>query len=241
MKGMSLLPAQSLLPEINPAEVLRYLGCRCSCDDLLEQIRTLSAEILCRIRPRTVFREFQLNMKPHSVEIVGATMALPGNDIRNLLANCHHAVFFAVTLGMEMDSFLRQKQLSNMGDALVLDACLSAAIDAVCNNLRNSVQEQYAAQNCFLTAGFSPGYGDLPISLQQDFLALLDAQRKIGLTCTSESILIPQKSVTGLWGIADSPGNTAPSRCNSCSMHGKCPYQLESSRPCDPLPTDAPS
>ena len=241
MKGMSFLPAQSLLPDINPAEVLRYLGCRCSCDDLLEQIRTLSAEILCRIRPRTAFRKFQLNMTPHSVEIVGTTTVLPGNDIRNWLANCHQAIFFAVTLGVEMDSFLRQRQLSNMGDALVLDACLSAAIDAVCSNLRASIQKEYAAQNCFLTDSFSPGYGDLPISLQQDFLVLLDAQRRIGLTCTSESILIPQKSVTGLWGIATSPINPAPSRCNTCSMNGKCPYQLQTSGSCNPLPADASS
>lgn len=235
------MPAQSLLPNINSAEVLRYLGCRHSSDKLSEQIRAISAEILCRIQPRTVFREFTLNTTPQSIEIAGTRTILTGNDIRKLLANCHQAVFFAVTLGMEMDSFLRQRQLSNMGDALILDACLSAAIDTVCSNLRASIQKEYAAQNCFLTDGFSPGYGDLPISLQQDFLVLLDAQRRIGLTCTSESILIPQKSVTGLWGIALSPINPAPSRCNTCSMNGKCPYQLQTSGSCNPLPADASS
>ena len=52
-----------------------------------------------------------------------------------------------------------------------------------------------------MTPRFSPGYGDLPIELQRDFLTLLDASRKIGLTATESSMLVPSKSITALIGI----------------------------------------
>jgi cobalamin-dependent methionine synthase I len=48
---------------------------------------------------------------------------------------------------------------------------------------------------------FSPGYGDLSLSVQSDLLNVLDARRNIGLTLSDSLMMIPQKSVTAIVGL----------------------------------------
>lgn len=48
---------------------------------------------------------------------------------------------------------------------------------------------------------YSPGYGNLDISIQRELLKSLDAERTIGLTASSHNILIPRKSVTAIIGV----------------------------------------
>ncbi|MCR5275107.1 MAG: Vitamin B12 dependent methionine synthase activation subunit, partial [Clostridiales bacterium] len=48
---------------------------------------------------------------------------------------------------------------------------------------------------------FSPGYGDLPIEVQKEFLPLLDAERRLGITLSDSYLMSPSKSVTAIIGI----------------------------------------
>ena len=50
------------------------------------------------------------------------------------------------------------------------------------------------------TTRFSPGFGDFDIVHQRDILALLDCQKRIGLTLTDSNMLCPTKSVTAVVG-----------------------------------------
>lgn len=44
-----------------------------------------------------------------------------------------------------------------------------------------------------MTFRFSPGYGDYPIEMQKEYLRILDAPRKIGLT-TGDSVCLCRQS-----------------------------------------------
>ena len=77
----------------------------------------------------------------------------------------------------------------------------------------------------YLTDRFSPGYGDLPISLQDSFLRLVDAQKQIGLTVTTTHILTPRKSVTAIIGLANQPQNKRFRGCAYCSMFETCAFR----------------
>ena len=48
---------------------------------------------------------------------------------------------------------------------------------------------------------FSPGYGDLPLGTQKDIFALLDCERKIGVTLNDSLLMSPSKSVTAFLGL----------------------------------------
>ena len=51
------------------------------------------------------------------------------------------------------------------------------------------------------TGRFSPGYGDMPLDLQGDIIAILEARKWLGLTLSEAKLMSPQKSVTALIGI----------------------------------------
>lgn len=78
---------------------------------------------------------------------------------------------------------------------------------------------------CAFPFRFSPGYGDLPLSLQNDLLDLLDAPRRVGLTASASHILLPRKSVTAILGVADGPIEKTIRSCLGCPAHGSCQYR----------------
>ena len=48
---------------------------------------------------------------------------------------------------------------------------------------------------------YSPGFGDLPITVQKEFLNLLDAGRRMGITLGESFLMAPSKSVTAIIGL----------------------------------------
>ena len=50
-------------------------------------------------------------------------------------------------------------------------------------------------------ARFSPGYGDVPISVQKEFLDSLDAGRRMGILLSESYLMSPSKSVTAIIGL----------------------------------------
>lgn len=209
---------------IDRSEALRYLGLWGREPDsgtaaLFERARALLLEAA---RPRTIWKQFALCEDKQGLFLPQAGLRLPGRSIRRHLCGCSSCLMMAATLGGEADRLLLRTQLQNMALAAVMDACMSAAIEDVCDRLGGEMQKAGA-----LTSRFSPGYGDLPLALQQDVIRLLDTPRRIGLTLTGSCMLAPQKSVTALLGVLPE-GAAAPmtgqNRCTGCPMRGHCPY-----------------
>ena len=76
------------------------------------------------------------------------------------------------------------------------DALCSAAIEGFCDLLNARLAEGLSTR-----ARFSPGYGDMSLEYQRDFISVLDAGKNIGLALTQSLMLTPTKSVTALIGI----------------------------------------
>ena len=131
----------------------------------------------------------------------------------------------AATLGAETDTLLRRAQARSMADAVILDACASAAIENVCDNLCADIEAALAPM-C-LTDRFSPGYGDLPLGQQGALCRLLDAERRIGLTLTDGGLMLPQKSVTALMGVSPAPVKKRGRGCAYCDRLGACQYRKD--------------
>ena len=205
---------------VNPWEVLRYLGAGQgeTPAELLETVRRCGAELQAAARPKAVWRFFDLK----GTTLEGTNLALTGQDIQRHLTDCHQCVLMAATLGADVEQLLMHVQVSDMARALILDSCASAAVENLCDNLEADLRTHVEAEGCYLTDRFSPGYGDLPLALQGDFCALLDTQRRIGLTVSESSLLIPRKSVTAILGIASSPRTTRSSGCLNCSLFETC-------------------
>ena len=156
---------------------------------------------------------------------MGTDFCPAGESIRALLASCHSVILFAATLGGEIEAMIRRTQLVNMGDALILDAASSAAIENVCDNLCADLAKQFALD--YLTDRFSPGYGDFPLEQQRDFFRLLDIYRRIGVSLTESGLMVPQKTVTALIGVSSQPQPKREQGCTSCKLFETCAYRKE--------------
>ena len=209
------------LLQIPLREVLHFLGWRGTPVDapLLAQIRDLCALAVREVRPRMAERRFPL--APDG-SLAGTSMTPKGNDVRAILAPCREAVLLAATLGAESERLLLRMQAKGAAQALVLDAVLSAAIEAVLDAREEAMRRELTAQGRYLTDRFSPGYGDMPLAQTREICEVLGAQRAIGLTVSAGGVMIPRKSVTAILGISDVPVARRPAGCEGCAARETC-------------------
>ena len=203
------------LEKLNRNEAIRYLGG--AGIQMNEQMKGLMNEcekmVLEKAAPK--YRYIELDLPCGKI--------MGGNDIANHLEGCEKAILMCAPLGAEIDRLIRINQISDMAKAVVLDSFSSVAVEQACNKVDELIAEQYEGFN--MTFRFSPGYGDYPLSLQQDFLRMLDAPRKIGLTTNDNFLLMPSKSVTAVMGLSKNPIERKKRGCAICNMRGKCRYR----------------
>ncbi len=209
---------------VRRSEVLRYMGFGRETpeESFLIRIDACEKQLLQQVRPHFIYRAETLAKNPDGSLSAGG-LTLSGKSITEHLEGCTHVIFMAATLSAHADRLIVQAQSRDLTDALILEALANAGIEQICDKAERIVREKFPEK--YFTWRFSPGYGDLPLGMQGDFLTLLDAPRKIGLTATDTSILIPRKSVTALMGVADHPLPKKQRGCTTCNMSSRCPYR----------------
>lgn len=210
------------LEALDEREILRYLQYPGQPDPQTQTLVNQGMQTMLRaIRPRYIYRLFNLLDQPDGVMLQGG-MLLPGSDIKQHLSGCARAAVMAVTLSAGADGAIRSAQSTDMGLALVLDACATVAVELACDRVEAEIKGQFTGME--FPFRYSPGYGNLPIELQNDLLKLLDAPRKIGLCATDTHILTPRKSVTAILGIGG-PGGPGGKGCEHCNLKDNCQYK----------------
>ena len=209
------------IPAIPMREVLHFLGWRGTPveDELLEQIRRVMDEVQSEVKPNVITRYFQLD---RSYGLKDTVFVPKGKDIQALLADCDGAVVLAATLGVQSERLLLRCQARSAAEALLMDAVLSAAIEAVCDEQEQLLRRKYRLENRYLTDRFSPGYGDMPLEQTKEICAVLQTEKTIGLNVSHSGIMIPRKSVTAVMGIGSAQKPRRPSQCAACSMRETC-------------------
>lgn len=196
-------------------EVLRYMGQHGE-DSRITQTAQGAIQTLERIAvPRRVF----VRLPVQSLDF------LSGNDIRRHLNGCSEVYVLCATLGAAVDREIRRTERCSMLDALALDAAAGEGIEAVCDEAEDELRAAEAVRGRYVTGRFSPGYGDLPLTVQPQLLALCDASRRIGLSATENNILTPRKSVTALLGVSDIPAEGRKKGCGTCSLAKTCQFR----------------
>ena len=173
--------------KIDPKELkLRLLGANDS-ETLLK-----SAEIEKVIREvadcKYDFRETSVKVKESNV--IFDFCELQSKDLSRNLKDCKSAFVVAVTLGLDVDRLLRRESVKSATDLLFADAVASALVEALCDKVQELLPTDTKSR-------FSPGYGDLPLSLQKPILNFLKTD---GITLTETNLMIPTKTVTFIAG-----------------------------------------
>lgn len=210
------------MEQINQNEVLGYLGYKGGelPEGLLQDIGQMSQQVIIAASPKLTYRIFE-RRTDGSIPRLG--FELKGEDVKKLLTQSYRVVLFGATLGAGVDAMMMRLQASDVGKAFLFDACANAAIEDVCDNFCADIMQKYG----YVTDRFSPGYGDLPFSQQRDFAAALDFGRTIGVTLTESGLMVPQKSVSAVFGIADSVQPMRFRGCSHCNLFRTCTLRKE--------------
>ena len=179
------------LEKINMREVLSYLGCRGEAPQEIEQGILSAAELIMKTAtPRLAY-------KITDYDSALSQGLIAGEDIVRLISGCGQIVIFGATLGTAVDTMLSRLQIRDMAHAVIFDAVASSAIENVCDNFCRDIAAEYGE----ITARFSAGYGDYPFSMQWRLSEALCLEKSIGITLNDSGLMLPQKSVTAIFGI----------------------------------------
>ena len=212
---------EARISELNKQEILYYLSWSGQMlDDTVQiQMDRCIQTILKTSHPKLFYQIY----RKEEMEV----FSFKGKDIANLLENCDFVVLFGATIGNEIERLLLQKEVSNMSDALIMDACASCAIENVCDNFEADLRATYEKQGLYVSSRYSPGYGDFPLESQVQFFHALNLTRQIGVVLTDAYIMTPRKSVTALMAISKEPYTLRKKGCEQCNLFMQCAYRKE--------------
>lgn len=225
-------------------EALRYLGVSSEAEkadpaaaELRQSIQRVFSQLDSLLTPKRLWRVFALAHQPDgAVALLDHTgqpvLTLTGQLALTMLKGCHQAALLLATLGTPFDAMLRTQQARNMADAAVLDACGNVLVEEACDITEQEIHQQIPELN--LTDRFSPGYGDLPLSLQTGLLHALDATRLAGVYLTDSCLMNPSKTVTAIVGLSRQPQRARIRGCAYCSLRNTCTIRKDGKR-CDSL------
>ncbi len=213
------------LEKLDRAEAFRYMGHKGG--EIPENITALADEceerLLKNAAPKFVWRVFDIEKTAEGVLVKGTPLVLKGRSIASHLRVCEKCVLMAATLGTSADAVIRGYESGEMEKAVIADCLASAAIEQVCDLAEAEIQT--ALSGMHFTWRFSPGYGDLPLDIQSDFLNVLNAQKRIGLTATENLILVPRKSVTAILGVSENKLPKGRRGCAACNLKETCAFR----------------
>ncbi len=158
------------------------------------------------------------------VALSGCGLVLEGGSIAEHLRGASQVALMACTLSAVSEREMRKHEAISVADGVMFGACCSALVEAAANVVEGLVVGFAKDMGMSTNWRFSPGYGDLPLSVQPAFLRALDAGRRLGIATTSTNMLVPVKSVTAVVGLFETPDDHGEARdaCAICSLKDGC-------------------
>ena len=212
------------------SEALRYLGYTgqdvdADLDARLGETMALAER---ELKPRGVWRVFEVERVAGSgaYRLAGSVLELDGETARGFLHDARQVAVLACTLGLQSERRLRALAASDPLGQVLYDAVCTAFVELFLDGLQEEVERWGLEQDLQLGTRFSPGYGDLPLELQPLVLDVLNAERRIGLSVTSDFLLVPMKSVTAFVGLFEGSATDAARQalygCPTCTLRDSC-------------------
>jgi len=166
--------------------VLAYLGYKGAEPDerTLREITEIHRELknVCG-KPKSVMGIFECDVSENNVRFGGINIG--SKSLAQHLKSAKKVGVTAVTLGVEADRVIYRHSIEDISKSVIADAVASVMVNEYCAEICGELR-------------FSPGYGDFDLMHQVDILRILDANKRIGLSCSDGFMLIPGKSVTAV-------------------------------------------
>ena len=188
--------AECNLPPICEKEVLCYAGDTNPTKETLQILRDCIKECKNIFSRKIAYRIFPIERQDDGLCI--GSLTIHSKSLEKNLSGCDRVILFAATAGIEIDRYIAKYARLSPSRSLMFHSIGAERIEALCDAFCRFLTDNEGLE---ITQRFSPGYGDLPLSFQKDFLALLNAGNTVGIGLNDSMLLSPSKSVTAFAGI----------------------------------------
>ncbi len=185
-------------PDFVRREILRYAMCG-GCDD--EKMLSFMEDCIdeCKKFAQFSYRVSYcvvpiVSLDEESGEIDMDVLKITSRSLAGNLAGCKEAIVFAATVGPGIDRLIRKYTKLDPVKALFMQAIGAERVETICNRFCDSYPQK-------LRPRFSPGFGDLALSVQPDVLSITNARKNLSITLDEGFLMSPSKSVTAFVGI----------------------------------------
>lgn len=188
-------------PPFDEREIARYSGISHTDEQSQELIRQCILKCREDISYKVCYAEYGIKRIGETVDL-GFTV-LQASELGGRLDNCQGAILFVATVGHKLDRIISRYSRTSAARAVILQAIGAERTEALCDLFCRDMENEYRSRGYSLTHRFSPGYGSLPLSMQEEIFAALKPEVKIGVSLTDSLLMSPTKSVSAIIGIKD--------------------------------------
>ena len=189
-------------PPLREEEILRYAGCRSADNELLTLLQSCINELSDKLTYTVCYTQLPVTIDEDQCHF--GVFSVRSKHLAANLKDCQWVILFAATIGVQIDRLITKYGRLSATKALLLQAIGTERIESLCDVFCNDIANE---MNVDVRPRFSPGYGDLPLTLQRDIFAILDCPKRIGLSLNNSLLMSPSKSVTAFIGISQREEN----------------------------------
>lgn len=157
-------------------------------DRIPSEVSLLVSRLCAEATPAAVFAVGERSCIPRELLLLPELPSLSGDRI----------ALFAITLGYGVDRLLEREKRKGSFDAFLLDGVASAMAEAAAEAVDRAIRARHP--EIAFCRRFSPGYGGLPLSASTPLLALLSADRYLGIRRDESLLMHPTKTITAILG-----------------------------------------
>lgn len=214
------------LQAVDRRQAFRYMGMHAAPDDnFLALADQCEKRLLSAVSPRYIYRVFPVVLTEEGVNCEGSGLLLTGEDAAAHLNGCSRVILLCATLSAGADVAIRAAGAEDVLAGMMTDAMASALTEQLCDAAEKEILSAFPEE--YPTWRFSPGYGDLPLSVQEGFLRAVNAEKRLGVSVSEGGMLIPVKSVTAFIGLSRQPVPKGRRGCAICNLSESCPYRAK--------------
>ena len=186
-------------PHVDLKEILRYAGAASDATELLPLVSSAVDEAADKLAYKVCYTELPIGI--FEDEIYLGFVRVRSSALTKKLVGCEKIILFAATVGIGIDRLIKMSVVTSPAMALAFQALGAERVEALCDSFCNDIKKRYNELGYTTTTRISPGYADIPLLLQKDIFAVLECQKRIGLTLNESLLMSPTKSVTAIVGV----------------------------------------
>lgn len=183
-------------PVFDRNEILRYAACRNESSEISLLLENCINEVQDKLTYKICYCKLPVTVDKDVCDF--KVFKAVSKKLAENLKNNENVLLFAATIGVEIDRLISKYSRISPSKALMFQAIGAERIEKLCDTFCNDIESQTGIK---LNTRFSPGYGDLQLSVQKDIFRVLDCSKLIGISLNDSLIMSPTKSVTAFVGM----------------------------------------